>query len=107
MIINISSILGITAMPNTSNYAVALECARKAPRVRVNSIHPSFIDTPMVASNMQRLGPKFREYIEDNVPFGELGEPVDTTEGVVYLTSDTTKFVTGSKLVIDGGYVAR
>ena len=107
MIINISSTLGITAMPNTSGYVVALECVHKAPWVRVNSIHPSFIDTPMVASKMQRLGPKFREYIEDNVPFGELGEPVDITGGVVYLTSDTTKFVTGSKLVIDGGYLTR
>jgi 3(or 17)beta-hydroxysteroid dehydrogenase len=118
-IINISSILGITAMPNTSNYAAskggvrlltkaaALECARKTPRVRVNSIHPGFIDTPMVASSIQRRGPEFREYIEDNVPFGELGEPVDIAEGVIYLASDAAKFVTGSELVIDGGYLAR
>ena len=118
-IINISSILGFVGLTNTSNYAAskggvrllskaaALECAKKTPRVRVNSIHPGVIDTPMVASAAQRRGPEFNEYIEANVPFGELGEPVDIAEGVVYLASDAAKFVTGSELVIDGGFLAR
>jgi len=61
----------------------------------------------MVASAMQRRGPEFKEFIEANVPFGELGEPVDIAEGVVYLASDAAKFVTGSELTIDGGFVAR
>ncbi len=118
-IINISSILGVAGMATSANYcaskggvrlltkAAALECARKTPRVRVNSIHPGFIDTPMVASAIQRRGPRFREYIEANVPFGELGEPADIAEGVVYLASDAAKFVTGSELVVDGGFLAR
>ncbi len=118
-IINISSILGFTGMPTASNYcaskggvrlltkAAALECARKTPRIRVNSIHPGFIDTPMVAGAIQRRGPAFRDYIETNVPFGELGEPADIAEGVVYLASDAAKFVTGSELTIDGGFLAR
>ena len=118
-IINISSILGFAGLATATNYcaskggvrlltkAAALECARKTPLVRVNSIHPGFIDTPMVAGAIQRRGPEFRNYIEENVPLGELGEPSDIAEGVVYLASDGAKFVTGTELTIDGGFLAR
>ena len=118
-IINISSILGFAGLATATNYcaskggvrlltkAAALECARKTPLVRVNSIHPGFIDTPMVAGAIQRRGPEFRNYIEENVPLGELGEPDDIAEGVVYLASDGAKFVTGTELTIDGGFLAR
>ena len=118
-IINISSILGFAGLATATNYcaskggvrlltkAAALECARKTPLVRVNSIHPGFIDTPMVAGAIQRRGPEFRNYIEENVPLGELGEPIDIAEGVVYLASDGAKFVTGTELTIDGGFLAR
>ena len=118
-IINISSILGVTGHTGAANYcaskggvrlltkAAALECAGLSPRIRVNSIHPGFIDTPMVASAIQRRGPEFRHYIERSVPFGELGRPEDIAEGVVYLASDAARFVTGSELVIDGGFLAR
>ena len=118
-IINISSILGIVGMPTAANYcaskggvklltkAAALECARKTPPIRVNSIHPGFIDTPMVASAIQRRGPEFNDYIRHNVPFGGLGQPRDIAEGVVYLASDAARFVTGSELTIDGGFLAR
>ena len=87
--------------------AAALECARKTPLIRVNSIHPGFIDTPMVAGAIQRRGPEFRDYIESNVPMGTLGMPADIAEGVLYLASDASKFVTGTELVIDGGFLAR
>ena len=118
-IINISSILGFAGLATATNYcaskggvrlltkAAALECAQKTPLVRVNSIHPGFIDTPMVAGAIQRRGPEFRSYIEDNVPLGKLGEPSDIAEGVVYLASDGAKFVTGTELTIDGGFLAR
>ena len=118
-IINISSILGFAGLATATNYcaskggvrlltkAAALECARKPPLVRVNSIHPGFIDTPMVAGAIQRRGPEFRNYIEENVPLGKLGEPSDIAEGVVYLASDGAKFVTGTELTIDGGFLAR
>ncbi|MBH68381.1 MAG: 3-beta hydroxysteroid dehydrogenase [Rhodospirillaceae bacterium] len=118
-IINISSILGFAGMATATNYcaskggvrllskAAALECAKKTPLVRVNSIHPGFIDTPMVAGAIQRRGPEFKNYIESNVPYGKLGEPVDIAEGVIYLASDGAKFVTGTELVIDGGFLAR
>ena len=118
-IINISSILGFAGLATATNYcaskggvrlltkAAALECARKTPLVRVNSIHPGFIDTPMVAGAIQRRGSEFRNYIEENVPLGKLGEPSDIAEGVVYLASDGAKFVTGTELTIDGGFLAR
>ena len=118
-IINISSILGFSGLATATNYcaskggvrllskAAALECARKTPIIRVNSIHPGFIDTPMVAGAIQRRGPEFRDYIESNVPMGTLGMPSDIAEGVLYLASDVSKFVTGTELVIDGGFLAR
>jgi NAD(P)-dependent dehydrogenase (short-subunit alcohol dehydrogenase family) len=118
-IINISSIIGIAGMSASGNYcaskggvrllskAAALECAQKTPLVRVNSIHPGFIDTPMVSSAIQQRGQKFSDYIKNNVPMGRLGEPLDIAEGVVYLASDGARFVTGTELVIDGGFLAR
>ncbi len=117
-IINISSIFGISGNRGSANYcaakggvtvlskAAALECAPKTPRIRVNSIHPGFIDTPMLAGAIQKRGPQFREFIEDRVPFGMIGEPKDIAEGVLYLASDSSKFVTGTELVIDGGFLA-
>ena len=118
-IINISSILGFSGLATATNYcaskggvrllskAAALECAKKTPLVRVNSIHPGFIDTPMVAGAIQRRGPEFKDYIEANVPLGTLGTPCDIAEGVLYLASDGAKFVTGTELIIDGGFLAR
>ena len=61
----------------------------------------------MVAGAIQRRGPEFRDYIEANVPLGTLGTPCDIAEGVLYLASDGAKFVTGTELIIDGGFLAR
>jgi NAD(P)-dependent dehydrogenase (short-subunit alcohol dehydrogenase family) len=61
----------------------------------------------MVADAIQRRGPEFRDYIEANVPLGKLGTPCDIAEGVLYLASDKAKFVAGTELVIDGGFLAR
>ena len=118
-IVNISSIAGKIGIPTSGNYCAAkggvtlltktaaLECADDDPVVRVNSVHPGFIDTDMVAGAIQHRGPWFRQYIEDMVPMAKLGEADDIAEGIVYLASDAAKFVTGSELVIDGGYLAR
>ncbi len=118
-IINLSSILGIVGLPNSSDYsaskggvrlltkAAALECAARGDGIRVNSIHPGFIDTPMVQGAIQHRGAELRENIEKMQPTGQMGEAVDIAEGVVFLASDEAKFVTGSELVIDGGFTAR
>ncbi|HJM92022.1 MAG: glucose 1-dehydrogenase [Alphaproteobacteria bacterium] len=118
-IINTSSILGFVGLPFTSAYsaskggvrllskAVAMECAARGLKIRVNSVHPGFIDTPMVGGAIQKGGPERREAILSSQPTGEMGRPEDIAEGVLYLASDAAKFVTGSELVIDGGYLAR
>ena len=118
-IINTSSILGVVGLPLTAPYAaskggvrlltkaVAIECAARGLNIRVNSVHPGFIDTPMVGGAIQRGGPARREAILQSQPTGQMGEPSDIAEGILYLASDAAKFVTGSELVIDGGYLAR
>lgn len=120
-IINLSSIEGLIGDPNLAAYnaskggvriltkSVALDCAKRGYRIRVNSIHPGYIRTPMVegyaASSGDAEGAMQR--IAALHPLGHLGEPDDIAYGVVYLASDESKFVTGSELVIDGGYTAQ
>jgi NAD(P)-dependent dehydrogenase (short-subunit alcohol dehydrogenase family) len=73
-----------------------------ADRIRVNSVHPGFIWTPMVEHHLRDSG-----VVDQLHPLGHMGEPDDIAWGVVYLASDESKFVTGAELVIDGGYTAR
>ncbi len=121
-IINISSVLGILGRSGSEAYSAskggvrllsksaALSCAEGGLDVRVNSVHPGFIDTPLL-----RAGMKLRFNDQDEAqrvydalaPVGRLGEPDDVAYGVLYLASDESKYVTGSELVIDGGFTAR
>jgi NAD(P)-dependent dehydrogenase (short-subunit alcohol dehydrogenase family) len=77
--------------------------------IRVNSIHPGFIWTPMVQKHLSSLGDveAGRKATDALHPLGHMGEPDDIAWGAVYLGSDEAKFVTGTELVIDGGYTAR
>jgi len=120
-IINISSIMGITALPGLAAYnaskggvrlytkSVALSCAEARLNVRCNSIHPGFIDTPLLRKAMARFNdPAEAQATYDALqPVGHLGHPDDIAHGVLYLASDEARFVTGAELVIDGGYTAR
>jgi NAD(P)-dependent dehydrogenase (short-subunit alcohol dehydrogenase family) len=81
---------------------VALHWADKG--IRVNSVHPGFIDTPMMD---QARGTEFEKAIIDLTPIGRLGRPQEIAAGVAYLASDDASFVTGLELYIDGGYMAR
>ncbi|MGH7741412.1 MAG: SDR family oxidoreductase, partial [Candidatus Eiseniibacteriota bacterium] len=78
-------------------------------RIRVNSVHPGFIWTPMVENFLK--GAKdpaaARTALEELHPLGHMGDADDVAYGILYLASDEAKFVTGSELVIDGGYTAR
>ncbi|MDB6066254.1 MAG: short-chain dehydrogenase [Pedosphaera sp.] len=119
-IINLSSIYGLVGAPDIPPYhaskgAVRLMTKTDAlfyarEKIRVNSLHPGGIWTPL-AEAMGRESPlgveKFRQYWDSLHPLGHIGEPVDIAYGILYLASDESKFVTGSELVIDGGYTAQ
>ena len=115
-IINISSISGIVgqgniqAVYNASKGAVRIFTKSAAIQyasegIRVNSVHPGAIDTPMTADR-QADAEAQRQAIALH-PLGRTGTPDDVAYGVLYLASDESSFVTGSELVIDGGYLAQ
>ena len=120
-IVNLSSIYGLVGAPDVPSYHASKGAVRlmtktdallyAADRIRVNSIHPGFIRTPMVEHHLRDSGATDIEAACDEVgklhPLGHMGEPDDIAWGIVYLASDESKFVTGSELVIDGGYTAR
>ena len=120
-IINFSSIEGLIGDPNLAAYnaskggvtiftkSAALHCAKQGYGIRVNSIHPAYIWTPLVESLLKAQGnlEEGKKQLESLHPVGHLGEPDDIGYGVVYLASDESKFMTGSELVIDGGYTAQ
>jgi len=119
-IINLSSIYGLISAPDIPPYhaskgAVRLMTKTDAllyakDKIRVNSVHPGFIWTPLV-EDLGRRSPEgvegFRRNLDQLHPLGHVGEPDDIAWGIVYLASDESKFVTGSELVIDGGYTAQ
>ena len=118
-IINLSSIYGLVGGPDVPPYHASKGAVRlmtktdaltyAADQIRVNSIHPGFIWTPMVEKHLAGLADAEagRQATAALHPLGHLGEPDDIAWGAVYLASDESKFVTGSELVIDGGYTAR
>lgn len=120
-IINLSSIEGLIGDPNLAAYdaskggvrlltkSAALYCARAGYKIRVNSIHPGYIWTPMVEGYVAAHDdPKAARAALDALhPVGHIGEPDDIAYGVLYLASEESKFVTGAELVIDGGYTAQ
>ena len=120
-IINLSSIYGLVGAPDIPPYhaskgAVSLMTKTDAliyakDRIRENSVHPGFIWTPLVEHHLRDSGATdidaARKDVDKLHPLGHMGEPDDIAWGVVYLASDESKFVTGSELVIDGGYTAR
>jgi NAD(P)-dependent dehydrogenase (short-subunit alcohol dehydrogenase family) len=74
--------------------------------IRVNSVHPGFIWTPLV-EKLGKNNPGFRKNLDSLHPIGHVGEAIDIAYGILYLVSDESKFVTGSELVIDGGYTCK
>ncbi len=118
-IINLSSIYGIIGAGDSSPYHASKGAVREMSkndaisfakdRIRVNSVHPGFIWTPMVENFAKESGhaDAVRSALDALHPLGHIGEADDIAWGIVYLASDESKFVTGSELVIDGGYTAR
>jgi 3(or 17)beta-hydroxysteroid dehydrogenase len=120
-IINLSSIEGLIGDPNLAAYnaskggvrlltkSAALYCAKSGYNIRVNSVHPGYIWTPMVENYLKSQGDVAagRKLLDSLHPIGHVGEPDDIAYGVLYLASEESKFVTGTELVIDGGYTAQ
>ncbi|MCB1674933.1 MAG: glucose 1-dehydrogenase [Halioglobus sp.] len=120
-IINISSIEGIVGEANTAAYnyskggvriftkSAALHCARQGYPIRVNSVHPGFILTAMVEEGIgampQEVQDEMNARLAREIPLaGAMGEPLDIANGCLFLASDESKYMTGSELIIDGGY---
>jgi len=117
-IVNIASVAGYVGTPGGASYGTskgairtltkhaASSCARQNYGIRVNSIHPSNIWTPLVARFAQSQHATVEEAkaaVAARHPFGKLGEPDDVAWLAVYLASDESKLMTGSDLIIDGG----
>jgi NAD(P)-dependent dehydrogenase (short-subunit alcohol dehydrogenase family) len=118
-VINLSSIYGIVSAGDVPPYHASKGAVRimtktdaflyAKDKIRVNSVHPGFIWTPMVENYLKSQGDveAGRKYLDSLHPIGHVGEADDIAYGIVYLASDESKFVTGSELVIDGGYTAK
>ncbi len=114
-VVNISSIFGASGGFGTSpGYHAAKGAVRLITKntallwatkgVRVNSVHPGFIDTPILAGTK---GTPFEQTMISMTPMGRLGKPEEIAAAVAFLASDDASFVTGSEVYVDGGYLAR
>ncbi|MDF0499050.1 SDR family NAD(P)-dependent oxidoreductase [Bradyrhizobium yuanmingense] len=118
-VINISSILGKVGVADAAAYcaskggvtlltkAAALEWAPLG--IRVNSVHPGFIDTPMVSGPLDDLenGDEIRNMIISRHPLARLGAAREIADAVLFLASDESSYISGAELVVDGGYTAQ
>ena len=126
-IINISSIMGLVGYNEVSAYnaskgavrlftkGIAIEFAQKLMPIRANSVHPGFVETPLLQAGFQRWVDKgFAEKPEDLVaavagqtPMARLARPEEIAAGVFFLASEDSAYMTGAELVIDGGWTAQ
>ncbi len=125
-IVNLSSIAGIIGSPRMPAYsatkgavrlftkATALEYGQKRYPIRVNSVHPGVIDTDMGQEVVHMVMERFakneadaRAQLAASHPIGRMGKPEEIAAGIAFLCSDDASFITGSELVIDGGYTAQ
>jgi 3(or 17)beta-hydroxysteroid dehydrogenase len=118
-IVNISSIAGIIAGHNMAAYnsakagvrhlskSVALYCAKVKNGIRCNSVHPTFIDTPILDKYKERFGAEGAlDKLARQVPIGRVGKPIEVAYPILFLASDESSFITGAELAIDGGISA-
>jgi NAD(P)-dependent dehydrogenase (short-subunit alcohol dehydrogenase family) len=114
VIINMTSQMGHVGSPGRTVYCMtkhALEGLTKAMAVelapqgiRVNSVAPTFIETPMTQPML--ANPEFRSFVDRMIPLGRIGKPDDVAAAVLYLVSPAANMVTGTSLLVDGGWTA-
>ncbi|WP_300112822.1 SDR family oxidoreductase [Sphingobium sp.] len=116
-IVNMSSIRGIVAGPGTGSYcaakggvrmftkATAIECAAAGNGIRANSIHPGHIATPLTAPAHADAG--IAKTLLADVPLGRIGQAEEIADGILFLASEESRYMTGAELVIDGGSTAQ
>lgn len=119
-IVNISSVLGLRGAAHAMAYSaskgavrsltknVALHCAQMKYNIRCNSVHPGYIDTPMIAPRLEQNVENMtgRQFLEELHPLGRLGRPEEVANMILFLLSDESTFSTGSEFVCDGGLTA-
>lgn len=115
-IVNVSSIRGIMAAPNTGSYcaskggvrlftkATALECAELQNGVRANSIHPGHIETPLTAGAY--ADPVIAARLKADIPMKRQGQADEIADAILFLASEESRYMTGAELVVDGGSTA-
>ena len=114
-IVNITSQMGHVGAKGRSVYcmtkhavegltkAMALELAPKG--IRVNAVAPTFVETPMTAPMLADAA--FRQYVLDRIPIGRIGQPDEIASAVLFLLSDSASLITGTSLLVDGGWTAQ
>lgn len=123
-IINISSIEGLIGAPNLAAYnaskgavrifskSAALHCAENGYNIRINTLHPGFIETAMTTTNVaEQFGEEIAAQIMGEmmakVPIGRAGKAREMATSILFLASDDSSYMTGAELVVDGGYTAQ
>jgi NAD(P)-dependent dehydrogenase (short-subunit alcohol dehydrogenase family) len=126
-IINVSSVYGLVGISGAGDYvaakggvrllskAAALECAQCGYPIRVNSLHPGYVQTPMLEHGLARMVASGRfpdvqtasATIAGLHPMNRLATPEEIARSAVFVASDDASFMTGAELVVDGGYTAR
>ncbi|MFN4088020.1 MAG: SDR family oxidoreductase [Alphaproteobacteria bacterium] len=118
-IVNISSIAGNIAGHNMAAYnsakaavrhvskSAALHCCRQGWDIRVNTVHPTFVDTPILDRHKERFGAEVAlQKLGRQVPIGRVGKPIEVAYPILFLASDESSYMTGSELLVDGGISA-
>lgn len=119
VIVNVASIAANVAEPRFAAYGAAksgvamltktaaVDCARKKYNIRVNSVHPGFTETQMVYSFLESLGEEGSSFARDvlkRIPVGRMAKPAEVAAPILFLASDEASYITGSELLVDGGF---
>ena len=118
-IVNLSSVAGMLGASNYASYgsakaavrnltkSVAMLCAERGYPIRANSVHPGSIDTPILDADKAKYGERAISAREKVIPLGRLGRAEEVANAILFLASDEASFITGTELIVDGGFTAR